>query len=60
MNSRGDVFRSKAVGCAWAAQMVQRSDVRDLFIRLAGQWSAMAEQADTLNALERWRLTPAE
>jgi len=40
--------------------MAQREDVRDLFIRLAAQWNALAEQTDMLNALERWHLTPAE
>jgi len=60
VNSRADVCRSNAIGCQCATQMAQREDVRDLFIRLAAHWNALAEQTDMLNAMERWHLTPVE
>ena len=48
---RGDVYRSKAIGCQRAARLVLRSDTRELLMKLACQWHDIADQLDRLDLL---------
>jgi hypothetical protein len=49
--SRGDPYRSKAIGCQRAAQFAARADTRELMMKLATQWRDIAEQLDRLELL---------
>ena len=49
--SRLDIFRSKAIGCEWAAEIAQQPETRDLLRRLAAQWRRMAEQLALIDAI---------
>ena len=59
LSSRATIFRSKAIGCKWAARIATDPGTRRLFRQLAGQWLAMAEEVEQLEALRTyWDRSP--
>ncbi len=48
-----DTYRSRAVGCEWAAEIAKRNETRELFLDLAAQWHALAERAARIDAFAR-------
>jgi hypothetical protein len=52
MSSRIDIYRSRAAGCRWAAQIVQHEDTRALLHRIANQYCEIADQLELIGKLQ--------